>query len=479
MWRRLLCSLRAKPPGGGAAGLSCARLVGPIRLHEGEPPRPAQEATQSGKSWHGRHQQHKGFGCGKLLHRCIPLDAFTWSALAVLALELAKQLPWLSSLKVGGGNTGFRKWYGQLAGVPSLEQSVLPSTSSTCSSGEKEFHFLGGEDTNQALENPSCSKAAWPEDCLSETGDFLLQPSTGSGSNSCLLQEESLTEVASEVQQVFQDSISVAFNILGLELMQDGQRKMAFSCFKLAADQNYSKAQFNVGLCYEHGRGTEKDMAKAILYYQRAAHQGHTMAKYRYAKWILDHWPKADNDCTVQEAVSLLDQAAAAGLTQAQTYLRAFYLKNLEPGKKSLQEYMHVAAKKGDSPNKLHLGVGCEKEFGVTQNLLSSGKHFQKAAAEDYRPAQERMKMAQETIAALQSGPKLPLTRAISSSPCLQSLNQPLFSHLGQTAFSLLHSWSTGNLREVTKSCTNYMPSPAFPDGLSLKRQPLVWSPVG
>lgn len=48
----------------------------------------------------------------------------------------------------------------------------------------------------------------------------------------------------------------------GLEFMQDGQRKMAFSCFKLAADQNYSKAQFNVGLCYEHGRGTKKDMAK-------------------------------------------------------------------------------------------------------------------------------------------------------------------------------------------------------------------------
>lgn len=46
--------------------------------------------------------------------------------------------------------------------------------------------------------------------------------------------------------------------------MQAEQYKMAFSCFKLAADQNYSKAQYNVGLCYEHGRGTTKDMTKVF-----------------------------------------------------------------------------------------------------------------------------------------------------------------------------------------------------------------------
>ncbi|KAJ6655430.1 hypothetical protein lerEdw1_005130 [Lerista edwardsae] len=486
MFWRLLWNLRAKAPGGGgggAAGLSCARLVAPIRLHE--PQRPAQEATQSGRSWHDRHQQHKGFGCGNLLHRCIPLDAFTWGALAVLAVELAKQLPWLSSLKQNGGNKGLCQWDAQLAGLPSHAQSVLPTASSTFSNEEKELLFLGGGDSDQSPKNPSCSKTTWLEDyqLLSETGDFLLQPSTGPDSNSCLLQgnleqEEPLTEVASEVKQVFQDSTSIAFNILGLELMQDGQRKMAFSCFKLAADQNYSKAQFNVGLCYEHGRGTEKDMAKAILYYQRAAHQGHTMAKFRYAKWLLRCWPKPDNDSTVQEAMSLLEQAAAAGLTQAQAYLSVFHLKNLEAGKQSLPKYWHMTSKTEDSPNKSHLGVCCEKGFGVTQNLPSTGKHHQKTAAEDHEHTQKIM--AQEKIPALQSGHKLPrTTRSSSSSPCLQSLNPPLFSHLGQTAFSLLHSWSTGNLREVTTGCTNYMPSPAFPDGLSLKLQPLVWSPVG
>lgn len=50
----------------------------------------------------------------------------------------------------------------------------------------------------------------------------------------------------------------------GLEHLQKRQYTAAFHLFKLAADQNYSKAQFNVGLCYEHGRGTEKDVAKVL-----------------------------------------------------------------------------------------------------------------------------------------------------------------------------------------------------------------------
>lgn len=44
--------------------------------------------------------------------------------------------------------------------------------------------------------------------------------------------------------------------------MRAGHYRIAYTCFKLAADRGYSKAQFNVGLCYEHGRGTEKDLEK-------------------------------------------------------------------------------------------------------------------------------------------------------------------------------------------------------------------------
>lgn len=59
----------------------------------------------------------------------------------------------------------------------------------------------------------------------------------------------------------------------GIESMRAGHYRIAYTCFKLAADRGYSKAQFNVGLCYEHGRGTEKDLEKVstacrVLYVQ-------------------------------------------------------------------------------------------------------------------------------------------------------------------------------------------------------------------
>lgn len=33
-------------------------------------------------------------------------------------------------------------------------------------------------------------------------------------------------------------------------------------CFVAAAKQGYSKAQFNTGVCYEKGRGVQKDKEK-------------------------------------------------------------------------------------------------------------------------------------------------------------------------------------------------------------------------
>ncbi|XP_058035186.1 death ligand signal enhancer isoform X3 [Ahaetulla prasina] len=153
----------------------------------------------------------------------------------------------------------------------------------------------------------------------------------------------------------------------GLENLQDEQYKMAFSCFKMAADHNYRRAQYNVGLCYEHGRGTTKDMTKAILYYQRAAHQGHLLAQYRYVKWLFCCWYKA-----------------------------------------------------------------------ATQN-------------QNELPLKERTSL---------------------SSPCLQSLGQPLSAHLGQPAVGLLHSWSIGHLEDMADNCElqSYL---GLSDEVSIELQPL------
>jgi TPR repeat protein len=42
-----------------------------------------------------------------------------------------------------------------------------------------------------------------------------------------------------------------------------------------AAKQGDPLSQHNLGYCYENGEGVEKDIKKAIEWYQKAAKQGH------------------------------------------------------------------------------------------------------------------------------------------------------------------------------------------------------------
>ncbi|XP_034264706.1 DAP3-binding cell death enhancer 1-like isoform X2 [Pantherophis guttatus] len=321
LWRWLWSFSRGVRSPGAVAGLFRSRL------QERESLLLVQESIQTDNSWHGKHQQHKTFG-DRNVYCYTPLEAFTWSTLAVLALELTKQAHWLHAVQPDGRNTKVCQSEPRSADLSQRHQS----------------------------------------------GNFVFPSSTSFESDSSLLdlktnleEEELVKEAASQVQETFQASISVASNILGLENMQAEQYKMAFSCFKMAADHNYSKAQYNLGLCYERGRGTTKDMTKAILYYQRAAHQGHFLAQYRYVKWLFCCWYKA----------------------------------------------------------------------------------------------------------AMQNQNELPLKeRTCLSSPCLQSLGQPLSAHLGQPAVGLLRSWSIGHLEDMADSCElqSYL---GLSDEVSIKLQPL------
>ncbi|EMP39059.1 Death ligand signal enhancer [Chelonia mydas] len=263
-------------------------------------------------------------------------------------------------------------------------------------------------------------------------------------------QQERLEEAATQLQQVFRVSVSIALNILGIESVSNGHDRAAYSCFKLAADRGYSKAQFNVGLCYEHGRGTEKDLAKAAFYYHRAGSNGHPMAQYRYARFLLCHGPKTEG-ADMQKAVALLEQAAAAGLVEAQAYLGVLYMKGLQSAKQRALKYLWLAVKNGDSQSRYHVGVCYEKGLGVQQNFTEAMEHYQHSAAAGNRHAQERVRVVEQEMAAAESSHPAPSgMRAFSSSPCLwvleQLAEQRQASPMGRRALPLPHSWSTGSL---------------------------------
>lgn len=59
----------------------------------------------------------------------------------------------------------------------------------------------------------------------------------------------------------------------------DEQYKKAFHYYKESAEQDYSAAQYNLGLMYLYGQGIPKDKKKAKYWYDKAASQGHKKAK--------------------------------------------------------------------------------------------------------------------------------------------------------------------------------------------------------
>ena len=49
---------------------------------------------------------------------------------------------------------------------------------------------------------------------------------------------------------------------------------LAAAWYKKAADQNYTEAQYQLGVCYEIGLGVPEDKAKAVMWYKKAGAEG-------------------------------------------------------------------------------------------------------------------------------------------------------------------------------------------------------------
>lgn len=267
-----------------------------------------------------------------------------------------------------------------------------------------------------------------------------------------LSEEEKLNKAAQNLRHVGDISVPVILNIIGLENAKCENYEEAFTCFLEAAQLGYHKAQFNTGVCYEKGRGVSQDWEKATHYYQQAAANGHVQAQHRCAKLLLTSRRQQNVD-ELNTAVNLLEEAAAAGLTEAQVCLASVYSPGKD-GKKSVQ-YLKMAAESGDDTALLFLGQCYEKGLGVHQNLSKAIEYYTQAAKAGNKQAKSFLERPNNKDSNTQDG----LLRSIRSSPCFSSadlqLQQPLSSLVNCVTSSgshpvlthlIPHSWSTGSL---------------------------------
>ena len=62
----------------------------------------------------------------------------------------------------------------------------------------------------------------------------------------------------------------------------------AFELFKKSADQDNADAQYEMGLCYENGTGTEKNPLEAFNWYKKSARGGNVNGQVAYGKCLLN-----------------------------------------------------------------------------------------------------------------------------------------------------------------------------------------------
>lgn len=71
----------------------------------------------------------------------------------------------------------------------------------------------------------------------------------------------------------------------GLERANSGNCEEAFICFEAAARYGYSKAHFNIGVCYEMGRGVHKDKEKVRIWKAQWKWSKLLLTLIRYQFW--------------------------------------------------------------------------------------------------------------------------------------------------------------------------------------------------
>jgi TPR repeat protein len=67
------------------------------------------------------------------------------------------------------------------------------------------------------------------------------------------------------------------------DLNERGRHQEAFSLYQQLANQDYAKAQFNLGVMYDQGQYVKQDYAQAVSWYLKAAEQGNANAQYNLA----------------------------------------------------------------------------------------------------------------------------------------------------------------------------------------------------
>jgi TPR repeat protein len=165
------------------------------------------------------------------------------------------------------------------------------------------------------------------------------------------------------------------------------------------AEQGETDAQFNVGLMYLNGTGTNKDSLKAIQWLERAAKKGNTDAMYHLGRYYADP-ERLKTHRDRQRGITLIRRAAEQGHVEAQYLLGMLYYK----GTGVIQDFeegvrwIRKAADRGMTDAMYQMGLLCLTGRGVDKDYVQSYVWFNVSAAQGRDEAATQRKLVAETL---------------------------------------------------------------------------------
>jgi len=111
--------------------------------------------------------------------------------------------------------------------------------------------------------------------------------------------------------------------------------------YRKAAEQNYAPAQYNLGLCYEHGNGVAANRVEAAKWYRKAAEQNYVDAQFNLGMSYEEADPGTEDWAEVYKWLSL---AAMQGHERAKKFMTVLESKLMTPeqiaqGQKRAREF--------------------------------------------------------------------------------------------------------------------------------------------
>lgn len=178
----------------------------------------------------------------------------------------------------------------------------------------------------------------------------------------------------------------------------------AASLYGKAAELGYPEAQYEYGLCYLEGKGTEQDLEQAEFWNRQAALQGWPMAEFEEGVYLSSGEAGRTDP---KEAFEWFKRGAEHGHPGANAIVGTYYRdgREVEQDLPKAVEYFRRAAELGSPKGYCYLGLSYMNAQGVEFNFFHAAENLSRACMLGWKDAEGPLKaLMQDAVRASHEG---------------------------------------------------------------------------